>query len=92
MAKNPVVVRARYGISFAHGFTADHQFGAGVEFAKIVAFDLMGVREGGYGPASTRVVGGLRIVIGKYRITLARDAGVNDLGSAYRVGVDIKFR
>ena len=92
MAKNPVVVRARYGISFAHGFTADHQFGAGVEFAKIVAFDLMGVREGSYGPASTRVVGGLRIVIGKYRITLARDAGVNDLGSAYRVGVDIKFR
>ena len=92
MAQNPVVVRARYGISFAHGFTADHQFGAGVEFAKIVAFDLMGVREGGYGPASTRVVGGLRIVIGKYRITLARDAGVNDLGSAYRVGVDIKFR
>ncbi|HUC39744.1 MAG TPA: hypothetical protein VMR92_02845, partial [Gemmatimonadales bacterium] len=77
---------------FAHGFTADHQFGAGVEFAKIVAFDLMGVREGSYGPASTRVVGGLRIVIGKYRITLARDAGVNDLGSAYRVGVDIKFR
>ena len=92
MAKNSVVVHARYGISFAHGFTADHQFGAGVEFAKIVAFDLMGVREGGYGPASTRVVGGLRIVIGKYRITLARDAGVNDLGSAYRVGVDIKFR
>ena len=92
MAKNSVVVRARYGISFAHGFTADHQFGAGVEFARIVAFDLMGVREGSYGPASTRVVGGLRIVIGKYRITLARDAGVNDLGSAYRVGVDIKFR
>ena len=50
------------------------------------------MREGSYGPASTRVVGGLRIVIGKYRITLARDAGVNDLGSAYRVGVDIKFR
>jgi hypothetical protein len=25
-------------------------------------------------------------------VTLARDAGVNDLGSAYRVGVDMRFR
>ncbi|HUC40052.1 MAG TPA: hypothetical protein VMR92_04400, partial [Gemmatimonadales bacterium] len=40
MAKNSVVVRGRYGISFAHGFTADQQFGAGAEFAKTVAFDL----------------------------------------------------
>lgn len=92
MAKSRVVVRGRYGISFAHGFAADHQFGAGAEFASIVALDLMVVREGGYGPGNTRVIGGLRVAIGKYRITLARDAGVNDLGSAYRVGVDMRFR
>jgi hypothetical protein len=92
MGGNSVVVRGRYGISFAHGFTADHQFGAGAEFATIVAFDLMVVREGSYSTGSTRVVGGLRVAIGKYRVTLTRDAGVNDLGSAYRVGVEIRFR
>jgi len=88
-----VVVRGRYGISFAHGFAADHQFGARAEFAKTVALDLMLAREGGYGNGvSWRPVAGLRVAIGKYRITLARDAGVNDLGSAYRVGVDARFR
>ncbi len=89
-----VVVRGRYGISFAHGFTADHQFGAGAEFSKTLALDLMLAREGGYGNrgVSWRPVAGVRIAIGKYRITLARDAGVNDLGSAYRVGVDARFR
>jgi len=88
-----VVVRGRYGISFAHGFAADHQFGAGAEFAKTVALDLMLAHEGGYGNGvSWRPVAGLRVAIGKYRITLARDAGVNDLGSAYRVGVDARFR
>ncbi|HEY7195014.1 MAG TPA: hypothetical protein VH439_14825 [Gemmatimonadales bacterium] len=92
MGNNRVVVRGRYGISFAHGFTADHQIGAGAEFARIVALDLMVAREGSYGPGSTRVIGGLRVAIGKYRVTLARDTGVNDLGSAYRVGVEIRLR
>ncbi len=93
MSGNRVVVLGRYGISFAHGFTADQQFGLGAEFAKIIGLDLMLAREGSYGHAhSWRPVGGLRITIGKYRITIARDAGVNDLGSAYRVGVDMRFR
>lgn len=88
-----VVVRGRYGISFAHGFAADHQFGAGAEFAKTLGVDLMVVREGSYGRSvNWRPAGGLRIAIGKYRVTLARDAGVSDLGSSYRVGVEMRFR
>ncbi len=88
------VVRGRYGISFAHGFSADHQFGLGAEFAKVVAIDLMVVREGGYGNGGNgwRPVGGLRLAIGKYRVTVARDAGLSDLGSAYRVGVEARIR
>src|SRR5437773_986272 len=84
--------------TFAGGVTwsrlvARTRFGAGAEFAKTVALDLMLAREGGYGNGvSWRPVAGLRVAIGKYRITLARDAGVNDLGSAYRVGVDARFR
>ena len=49
------------------------------------------VREGSYGSVGWRPVAGVGLTIGKYRITLARDAGVNDLGSAYRVGVNARF-
>src|SRR5882762_6029817 len=93
LSSGRVIVRGRYGISFAHGFGADHQFGVGAEVAKIVALDLMLAREGGYSDgAHWRPVAGLRLVIGKYRVTLARDTGVNDLGSTYRVGVEMRFR
>ena len=93
LSSDRVVVRGRYGISFAHGFAVDHQFGVGAEFAKTVALDLMLAREGGYSEGhQLRPVAGLWLVIGKYRITLERDAGINDLGSAYRVGVDMRFR
>lgn len=88
------VVRGRYGIAFAHGFTADHQFGLGAELSQAVAFDLMVAREGGYGSGggSWRPVAGLRLAVGKYRVTVARDAGVNELGSAYRIGVEARIR
>jgi hypothetical protein len=92
MSGNRLVVRGRYGISFAHGFTADHHFGAGAEFGKTAALDLMLAHEGSYGAGSWRPVGGLRLTIGKYRISIARDGGVNDLGSSYRVGVDMRFK
>ena len=87
-----VVIRGRYGISFAHGFTADHQLGVGAEFSNIVTFDLLFAREGGYGEGSWRPVAGLGLNIGKYRIAVARDGGVNELGSAYRVGVEARFK
>lgn len=87
------VVRGRYGIAFAHGFAADHQFGIGAELSKAVGLDVMVTREGSYGnQAEWRPVAGLRLAIGKYRVTVARDAGVNDLGSAYRVGVEARIR
>ncbi|HMJ59805.1 MAG TPA: hypothetical protein VK467_11770, partial [Gemmatimonadales bacterium] len=86
------VVRARYGLAFGHGFAADHQLGAGIELGRIVALDVSATREGSYGTGSWRPAAGVRVTIGKYRVTLARDAGVSQLGSAYRVGVDARFR
>ena len=86
------VVRGRYGLAFGHGFTADHQIGAGLELGRIVALDVGVSREGSYGTGGWRPAAGVRVSIGKYRVTLARDAGVNQLGSAYRVGVDARFR
>jgi hypothetical protein len=85
-------IRARYGLTFGRGFSADHYFGLGVEFGRVVAFDAAIVREGSYSEDGWRPVAGLGIAIGKYRITLARDAGLNELGSAYRVGVDARFK
>lgn len=86
------VVRGRYGLAFGHGFTADHQLGAGFELGRVLALDVGVTREGSYGAEWWRPAAGVRITIGKYRVTLARDAGVNELGSAYRVGVDARFR
>ena len=85
-------LRGRYGMAFAHGFDADHQLGLGGELARIVALDIAVVREGGYSAGGWRPVAGVRVAIGKYRVTLARDAGVNDIGSAYRIGVDARFK
>lgn len=87
-----VVIRGRYGVSFAHGFTADHQVGVGADFSKIVTFDLLFAHEGGYSEGSWRAVAGLGLNVGKYRVAVARDAGVNELGSAYRVGVEARFK
>src|SRR6266702_1143112 len=78
------VVRGRYGLTFGHGFAADHQVGGGIELGRIVALDLAVTREGSYGMEGWRPAAGVRVTIGKYRVTLARDAGVNQVGSAYR--------
>lgn len=86
------VIRARYGLAFGHGFTADHQVGAGIEVGRVVALDVGVAREGSYGSEGWRPAAGVRVTIGKYRVTLARDAGVSQLGSAYRVGVDARFK
>ena len=87
------LVRGRYGLTFGHGFTADHQLGLGADLAGTIALDVALVREGSYGSEERwRPVAGVRVTIGKYRITLARDAGINEVGSAYRVGVDARFR
>src|SRR6267143_59776 len=84
-------LRGRYGIAFGHGFTADHQVGAGFELGRVVALDVAVTREGSYGAEGWRPAAGVGVRIGKYRVTLARDAGVSQLGSAYRVGVDARF-
>jgi hypothetical protein len=85
------VVRGRYGLAFARGFAADHQAGLGFELGAVVSVDAGLVREGGYADGGWRPAAGLRVAIGKYRVTMARDAGVNDVGSAYRVGVEARF-
>lgn len=81
----------RYGIAFGHGFPADHWVGAGFALGEAVAVDIAVAREGGYEANGWRPIGGVQVGVGRYRVTLARDAGVGALGSAYRVGVEARF-
>ena len=93
IAGERAALRGRYGVAFAHGFRADQQFGVGMELAQTFMFDFLLAYEGSYGNGSTwRPVAGIRLAIGKYHLTLARDGGVNEVGSAYRVGLDARFK
>jgi hypothetical protein len=85
-------IRARYGIAVAHGFGADHQFGAGIDFGDPIAFDVLVARDGGYAGATWRAVAGLRVAIGRYQVSFARDGGASDLGSAFRVGLETRLQ
>jgi hypothetical protein len=85
-------IRARYGLTIGHSTGVDHTLGAGFDLGDAFALDLQAVREESYGNAVWRGVGGVRVSIGRYRFTVARDAGVNDLGSAYRVGLEARLR
>lgn len=85
-------VHARYGITVGHSTGVDHTIGAGFELGDVFGLDFQAVREESYGNTVWRPVGGLRVSIGRYHFTVARDAGVNDLGSAYRVGLEARLK
>jgi len=85
-------VRARYGVTVTRAGAVDQAFGAGIEFGPPLAVDGLLVREAGYGGVAWRVVGGVRVAVGRYRLSFARDAGVNDTGAAYRVGLEARLR
>lgn len=83
---------SRYGVAVAREFGADHLAGAGLEVGDLLAVDLMVAREGSYGYAGWRPVAGVRFLVGKYRVSFARDVGVNDIGSAFRVGLEARLQ
>jgi hypothetical protein len=84
----PVSLSARYGVAFGHGVSADHHVGLGLDVAEQFLADVQLAREGGYGTAAWRGSAGVRIRIGRYRLSYARDAGISDIGSAYRIGLE----
>jgi hypothetical protein len=88
----PASLIGRYGVAFGHGFSADHHIGLGLEVATQFLADVQLTREGGYGAGEWRGSAGVRIRIGHYRVSYARDAGVSDIGSAYRVGLEAQIK
>jgi len=85
-------VRGRYGVTWTRGFTQDHQLGAGFALGDLFATDLLVVREGSYSGGRWRFVAGLGLAIGRYRLTMAENPGVADIGASYRVGVEALLR
>lgn len=81
---------ARYGFAFGHPGGADHQLGAGLDVGTSVSCDAIVAREASYGNAAWRSAAGIRIAVGRYRLSLARDGGVSDLGSTFRVGLEAR--
>jgi hypothetical protein len=88
----PGTLRARYGLSGGHPGGVDHQFGAGLEVGTVLAADAQLAREASYGHVAWRGAAGVRIAVGRYRLTVARDGGVSNLGSAFRVGLEARIR
>jgi len=84
-------VELRYGLAFGHGFPPDHALGVGLDFGDALGVDVMLAREGAYEESAWRPVGGLRLAVGRYRVTVARDGGVNRVGAAFRAGLAVGF-
>src|SRR5512146_664863 len=81
---------ARYGFAFGHPGGADHQIGAGLDVGTAVSCDAIVAREASNGNTAWRSAAGIRIAVGRYRLSLARDGGVSDLGSTFRVGLEAR--
>ena len=88
----PASLSARYGVAFGHGFSADHHVGLGLDVATQFTADIQVAREAGYGAAAWRGSAGITIRIGHYRLSYARDAGLTDIGSAYRIGLEAQVK
>jgi hypothetical protein len=82
----------RYGLGFGHPGGVDHQIGAGLDIGTPLTLDMMLTREASYGTAAWRGAAGLRVSVGRYRVSFARDGGISDLGSTFRVGLEASLR
>ncbi len=88
----PGTLVARYGLTFGHPGGADQQIGVGLDVGAPLSLDVVLAREASYGSAAWRGAAGVRVAIGRYRLSFARDGGVSDLGSAFRVGLEARLR
>ena len=88
----PGVIQVRYGLTTGHPGGTDHQLGLGLDVAAPLSLDVVLVREATYGNAAWRGAAGFRIAVGRYRLCFARDGGISDLGSSFRVGLEARVK
>jgi len=90
--ETPGTLVARYGLTIGHPGGADQQFGAGLDIGAPLSLDVVLAREASYRNAAWRGAAGVRVAIGRYRLSFARDGGVSELGSAFRVGLEARLK
>jgi hypothetical protein len=88
----PGAVLARYGVGGGRPGGLDHLVGLGLNVATLVSLDLVLAREASYGHAAWRGAAGMQVAVGRYQMSFARDGGISDLGSSYRVGLEASLR
>ena len=88
----PGTVRGSYGLTVGHPGGTDHQLGAGLDVGAPVSLDVVVVREATYGNPAWRGAAGLRVAVGRYRLSFARDGGISDLGSTFRIGLEGRLK
>jgi len=88
----PGTLVARYGLTVGHPGGADQQLGAGLDVGAPLSLDVVLAREASYGSTAWRGAAGVRVAIGRYRLSFARDGGVSDLGSTLRVGLEARLK
>lgn len=88
----PGSLLTRYGISAGRPGGVDHQFGLGLNVGTPVSLDVVLVREASYRHTAWRGAAGFRVAVGRYRMTFARDGGISDLGSSFRVGIEARLQ
>jgi hypothetical protein len=77
-------------VTWAHGEGAQHLLSAGVDLAGVVTLDAGAAREETAGTAVWRTRLGVALDVGRYRVYLGRDGGVNDFGATYRFGLAVR--
>jgi len=76
-----------YGLTWAHGEGAQHLLSADLNLGGVLAVDAGAAREELAGTAVWRGRFGISLDVGRYRVYLGRDGGVNDFGATYRFGL-----
>ncbi|MBI1722505.1 MAG: hypothetical protein HYR48_01190 [Gemmatimonadetes bacterium] len=83
---------ARYGLTLLHGESPQQLLAGGLVLGEVVELDVGAAHEKTDAEAVWRARFGLSVRAGRYRIVVARDAGVNDFGATYRFGLSAVLR
>lgn len=84
-------IALRYGASVRNTGDLEHGFGLGVVLNHRFFADFGLTRESAFGQGAWRPGVGVALRVGRYRVAASRGSGINDVGSTWRVGVDIEF-
>lgn len=80
-------LRFWYGAGWAHGEGMQHQLSAGLALGGVAEVDVGAAREETAGSDVWRSRLGVSLDVGRYRVYLGRDGGVNGFGASYRFGL-----